>query len=344
MLAGICQAHELSTSYLTIKDSEETINGEIQLRFLDIERKLEIDANEDGKLTWGETLAHQEQISLFLTNSLQLKASGTTCTISPDKQWKVDGHLNENYLVIPFNTNCDHAEKLTIHYSGFFDQDSNHKLLVNASINNQLFNGLINKDQQEITLGKNNSWLTTAKDFTIEGIIHIWIGIDHILFLLCLLLACTLYKQNKQYFSSILIIVSLFTLAHSITLTAMSLGWIQFSSRWIEVGIAATVLFSALNNIIQMSKRVYLLTFCFGLLHGLGFASVLGELGIPNYQPWIAVVFFNLGVEIGQVAIVLMILPLLILARRLVSNFQFWLKMGSAIIALISINWVFQRI
>jgi hypothetical protein len=337
-------AHQSSTAYLSINDKNGSVSGTLQIRFFDLDKKLGIDENQDGKLIWGETLSNNKTIKNYLLNNFSLFSGETDCQIIFSNKWQVNNFFNEGYLYLPIDTNCTNAENLKITYSAFFDDIKNHKLLIDSSLNQQQTNYLIKSNQQEVNIQTSNNWLTTVKDFTLEGIIHIWIGLDHILFLFCLLFACTLAKENKSYLRSVLIIVSLFTIAHSITLTAMALGWIQFSSKWIEAGIAATVLFSALNNIIQISKRIYLLTFSFGLLHGLGFASVLGELGIPSSQPWLAVAFFNIGVELGQVMIVLLILPLLIFVRKLSKHYQLWLKTGSGIIALISVYWLFQRL
>jgi hypothetical protein len=336
--------HQLSTAYLKLSDEKESINGELQIRLIDLERKFNLDTNSDGQLTWGETLVSKELISSYFYNVLKFFSAQSNCQSQLMSNWQIDKHFNESYLVLPFNTNCKSNSDLSLAYSGFFDQDTNHKLLIDADIQNQRSNLLINQNNKEVALSSDKSWLETATTFTLEGIIHIGIGYDHILFLLCLLLACTFNKENKNYKLSILTIVSIFTLAHSITLTTTALGWVEFSSRWIEAGIAATVLFSALNNIFKFSKRLLLLTFSFGLLHGFGFASVLGELGIPTDQAWLAVLFFNVGVELGQIIIVLLLMPALMYIRKLAINFQFWLTAGSGLIALISTYWLLQRL
>jgi len=114
----------------------------------------------------------------------------------------------------------------------------------------------------------------------------------------------------------ILVVVTAFTLAHSVTLAATALNWIQVSSAWVEVGIAISVLAAALNNIFPLVKKLTLVTFGFGLLHGMGFAGVLGELGLPSDQKLLTVLAFNLGVEFGQLGIILAALPIMVLINK----------------------------
>ena len=139
-------------------------------------------------------------------------------------------------------------------------------------------------------------------------------------------------------------IVTAFTLAHSITLTATAMELVSPNSRWVELGIAISVLFAALNNIWPLVVRLGWVTFAFGLLHGMGFASVLGELGLSSDYQLLSVLAFNLGVEIGQLAILVVALPLLILARNR-QWYQKWvMPAGSIAIALIAVQWSIERI
>jgi hypothetical protein len=109
------------------------------------------------------------------------------------------------------------------------------------------------------------------------------------------------------------------------------------------VGIAASVAVAALNNIFPLVIRLGWLTFAFGLLHGMGFAGVLGELGLPADQKVLTVLAFNIGVEIGQMVIVVAVLPLLILVRNSIWYSRYSLAAVSVVIALIALQWVFER-
>jgi len=127
-------------------------------------------------------------------------------------------------------------------------------------------------------------------------------------------------------------------------LAAVALNWIEVSSKWVEVGIAITVLAAALNNIFPVIKKIAAVTFGFGLLHGMGFAGVLGELGLPEGQKLLSVLAFNLGVELGQLAIILVVLPFMFLINRYNLKPKYWLVGGSFLIALIAIMWIVERV
>ncbi len=134
-----------------------------------------------------------------------------------------------------------------------------------------------------------------------------------------------------------------FTLAHSVTLTATALGILNFSSHWVELGIALSVLFAALNNVWPIVLRLGWITFAFGLLHGMGFAGVLGELGLPENQKLLAILAFNVGVEIGQLAILALVLPLLIFLRHTNWYRNWGMQLGSIAIGLMAIQWSVER-
>ncbi len=112
-------------------------------------------------------------------------------------------------------------------------------------------------------------------------------------------------------------IVSAFTVSHSVTLVCGALGFLRLDSRWVEAAIALTVLFGAINLVVPVvRRRLWLLALVFGLVHGLGFASVLAGLQLQGAHLVRDLVGFNLGVEIGQLAIVVALVPLLRSARE----------------------------
>jgi hypothetical protein len=185
---------------------------------------------------------------------------------------------------------------------------------------------------------------------------HIWVGFDHILFLLSLLLPAVLLwrpaplrqwapqPQFRAAFTDVLKIVSAFTVAHSITLSLATLGLVALPSRWVESSIAVSVVLAALNNVFPLFHgRRWAVAFGFGLIHGFGFASVLADLGLPRNILALALVGFNLGVEAGQLAIVAVFLPLAFVLRR--SRFYRWgvFEAGSVAIAVVATGWFIDR-
>ncbi|MGH8032653.1 MAG: HupE/UreJ family protein, partial [Luteimonas sp.] len=131
----------------------------------------------------------------------------------------------------------------------------------------------------------------------------------------------------------------------SITLSLAALGWVTPASRWVEASIALSVLLAALNNIRPLVKRrLWLLGFAFGLIHGFGFAGALGELGLPKGQWLLALFSFNLGVEIGQLSVVAVVLPLLLAVRRQPWYPHIAMPLLSLAIAALAGSWLVQRL
>lgn len=348
-------AHQLSTAYLQLTlDNTGQLAGEWQVRLYDLELAIGVDEDGNGKLSWQELQGRAEVVNRYLTSQLHIQRDKQPCVLALNKDWKIDSHFNEAYLLLPVRAQCALAGKIAVDYTAFFEQDAEHKLLLSLRNTALTSNRVLSDSQRGIV------WDTQAGDvwktfveFVYQGMVHIWIGLDHILFLFSLLLTCVLLRvknewQPQQDIKRILInttwMVTTFTLAHSITLSMTALGMIQLSSRWVEVGIAISVVLVALNNVFPLVLRVGWLTFGFGLLHGMGFAGVLGELGLPADQQWLTILAFNLGVEIGQMAIVFVLLPLLILVRNQLWYLRYSLVGTSVVISLVAMQWVIERL
>lgn len=351
------QAHQLSTAYLTGgMDDRGEFSGEWQVRLVDINQVVELDTNRDGTLLWGELRAQAAAVEAALQSRLRFVTDNALCPIQIQQPWQIDSHFNDGYLVLPITAQCATGTNLQLHYDGFFDIDSQHKLIANLAPNNTASaeQRVLSATNREIMLGQQGSsaW-PTIKEFVVQGIIHIWIGIDHIAFLLSLLLTCVLVRRDKGWHGNhdvraILLtttwLVSAFTLAHSLTLTATALGWLHLPSRWVEASIALSVVLAALNNIFPLVLRLGWLSFGFGLIHGMGFAGVLGELGLPVNQQLLSIVAFNIGVEIGQLVIVLTVLPLLIKIRNSPLYSRYSVNIISAVISVTAMHWFIQRL
>jgi hydrogenase/urease accessory protein HupE len=149
---------------------------------------------------------------------------------------------------------------------------------------------------------------STFSDFLLLGIEHILTGYDHLLFLFSLLIV-------TRSFLPALKIITFFTIAHSITLGLAGLNIVDIPSSIVEPLIAATIIYVALENIVRGDnpKGRQWLTFFFGLVHGFGFAAVLREMGISSYETGILLPLFsfNLGVEIGQITVAAVFLPII---------------------------------
>lgn len=187
-----------------------------------------------------------------------------------------------------------------------------------------------------------------ARTYTVIGIEHILLGFDHLLFVLSLLLLVDGIRR-------LLWTVTAFTLAHSITLAAASLGVLHVPGPPVEACIALSIVFVA-GEIVHgrrgrpglTQRSPWVVAFAFGLLHGLGFASALAQVGLPEQQIPTALLFFNVGVEIGQVLFILAVLSLISIGRSLASRARIRRPAWSALVAPYAIGgvasyWLFER-
>ena len=360
LLISTAQAHQLSTSYITLTATNDSqFTGSWQVNVADLEQQIAFDLNQDSNIAWHEITAKHIAISDFVLTSLTARSTAEKamdeqpCVFSSNAPLQLDSHFNQPYVVIALQLACPAAARndaLTLAYSAFFDVDANHKAI--ATINQQT--RVLTKDNAVQSFDfATSSYLTTFNQYVYQGVLHIWLGLDHILFLIALLLTCVLVRKTNKWqgieskviiFKHTAWIVTAFTLAHSITLTATAMQLVSPNSRWVELGIAISVLFAALNNIWPLIVRLGWVTFAFGLLHGMGFASVLGELGLSSDYQLLSVLAFNLGVEIGQLAILVITLPILIWARNYAWYQKWVMPAGSLVIALIAVQWSLERI
>lgn len=186
---------------------------------------------------------------------------------------------------------------------------------------------------QMISTTQSPSWLSFFK----LGMEHIITGYDHLLFLFALLL-------RKQTFKQYAAIITSFTVAHSITLSLAVLGWVDLPSRFIEAVIAISICYIALENIFRKQIRNrWALTFIFGLIHGMGFASILKDMTIPKSHLTVSLISFNIGIEVIQLSLVLLLLPVLAWMQRLRFSRSIVLSGSSGIVILGGI-WLVERI
>jgi hydrogenase/urease accessory protein HupE len=157
------------------------------------------------------------------------------------------------------------------------------------------------------------SLLSTLERYLVTGIEHIFLGYDHIAFLV----AVVLWARRLV---PVIKVVTAFTIAHSITLTLATLNIVVIPSAVVEPAIAASIVYVAMENFFTRNiDNRWRITFAFGLIHGFGFAGALREIGLPTNAVATALAAFNIGVEVGQVAIVSIVAPTLIVLDRLTS-------------------------
>lgn len=349
-------AHKPSDSYLKLTVAQNTIKGQWDIALRDLDYAIGLDSNDDSRITWAELNQHRQAIYAYALQRLDIAADLENCRLIPG-DLLVDEHTDGHYAVLEFQALCpSNAKQLVLIYHLFFDFDAQHRGLLTLAAPSgtatHIFSPEHGRYAFKLSSTTSNNWQAVT-GFIGEGIRHIWTGFDHLLFLISLLLPSALQRdrsdwQTKTRLSAVvrdvLTVVTAFTLAHSITLSLTVLHVITLPARWVESAIAASVVFAALNNIypVLVNYRGGL-AFGFGLIHGMGIASVLLGMALPDSQRFISLLGFNLGVEVGQLAVVGLTLPgILLLSRR-----PFYpagvMKPGSACIVIIAAFWLLQR-
>jgi len=332
------QAHIASNGFLTINVDGSKLSGSVELAMRDAELAVGLDDNRDGKITWGEVRSHQRDLELYMRSNLSIRDGTNRCSeeFQPvEVNERVDGH----YVWLPFTATCGMAQKLYFDYRLLQAIDPSHRGLLTLTAWGTTQTAVL-KGKQSIALDHPSAWLAFA-EYLKTGVWHIWSGIDHLLFLLSLLLPVVL---RRRPFLNILKVVTAFTLAHSITLSLAAFDVVRLPSRLTESVIAASIIVAALNNIFpKVTEGRWRIAFAFGLLHGFGFASVLADMGLPPGARAISLVSFNLGVELGQLAVVLAVMPVAYAVRATPFYRHTVMQWGSSAIATLALVWFVQR-
>ncbi len=364
LISGPVRAHSSSNSYLSLSLAGEqlVLRGDINLR--DIDLIFDLDRNRDGRVTWGETDERAPELQSWLAQGLSVRTGQGNCKLEPS-DLMASPYADGNYLSAQWQVSCPGAsasklvpDGLSLRYGLIFDRDNLHRGLLRVDLPGNQSSVIFSPERPEALVGSGEgSALAVFKRYVIEGIWHIWIGIDHVLFLLSLLLLAPLVPaarkvtqwrgeaQMRPALMDVLAVVTAFTVAHSITLGLSVLELLKPPADFIEPAIALSVVAAAVNNLLgRSSLKRWRLAFVFGLIHGFGFANVLLDLGLPGHQLALALAGFNVGVELGQIAIVLVFFPLAWALRH--TAFYRWgvVVAGSAAIAVLGLAWTLQRL
>jgi len=348
-------AHKPSDSYLALRVDGANLRGQWDIALRDLEFALGLDADGNGEITWGELKAKRKDVEAYAYSRLKILGDQQSCALAP-ADYLVDDHSDGAYVVLRFAADCGGRTPASVEaaYSLFFDLDPTHRGLVRFERGGGAQTGVLSPERPQLSFRAGEvSRLSQFFDYLREGVWHIWIGFDHILFLMSLLLPSVLVLRGNKWapaerfrntFWDVFKVVTSFTVAHSITLSLAALSVISLPSRLVESTIALSVVLAALNNLLPLvAERRWAVAFAFGLIHGFGFASVLADLGLPQGALLLALVGFNAGVELGQLAIVSAFLPVAYALRRSWFYRRVIFSGGSAAIAAVAAVWLAER-
>jgi hypothetical protein len=355
LLAGRASAHTLSDGYLELVVEGHTVTGRLDLAARDLHDALGLDGDRDGRLRWREVEAGGERIRAYVVDHLALSTRAGACTLTAGPHLAVIDRADGVHVAVALAARCPGpADPLTVDYRAIFALDARHSGLVHLHGAGGDAAAVVRAPGGPITLASGDG--TSVGGFIRAGMWHIWIGFDHVCFLLALLLPAVLHRTRRgatggawqprerlgDVVREVLGVVTAFTLAHSITLALAALGWVSLPARLIETTIALSVAAAALNNLVRGIDARWAVAFVLGLVHGFGFSSALAGLGLPGRGLVVALLGFNLGVELGQAAIVAVFLPLAFALRR-TRFYRVVLIVASLAMAALALHWSYLR-
>jgi hydrogenase/urease accessory protein HupE len=367
---SITQAHAYSASYTNIKMNQDKTDFTFSIDTLSIIELMEdIDKNKNNQLEKSEIKEESSHLEELVHDHLSLDLNNRQQEPTLEKMAldKKDGKdFLTFYLQYPafaagdtlsFNDGLyandpktNYINFLSFEFAGttgqamLQDKERTWTILLAEAQEEQPQDGQMaqpdeNQLQSDTNPEQSEAAPTTSSWFSFFklGMLHILKGYDHLLFLLALLL-------RKQTFKQYAAIITSFTIAHSITISLAVLGVVTLPSRFVEAVIAFSIVYVALENIFRKEIRHrWGLTFLFGLIHGLGFANILKEMNIPKSDLAVALLNFNIGIEVVQLALVMAVLPLLTYMFRLKSSGTI-IKAGSTIVAALGTFWLIERL
>ncbi|MDN5941727.1 MAG: HupE/UreJ family protein, partial [Nitrospira sp.] len=304
LLSSPAWAHKPSDSLLSLTVQQDRIEGRWDIALRDLDDAIGLDVDGDGAITWGEVRTAHDKIAAYALSRLTVTSGAVGCPAQTPRHM-IDTHTDGAYTVLLFTMICPSAiDTLQAEYRLLFDLDAQHKGLLRLTYGQETTSAIFSQDSptHQFTIGETSIW-HQARQYVREGIWHIWLGYDHVLFLLALLLPAVLRRVRDRWepapdflsaFWEVLAIVTAFTIAHSITLGLATIGLIALPSRLVESAIAASVIFAGVSNLYPiLIQRRQLIAFFFGLIHGFGFATVLSDLGLPKGSLALSLVSFN---------------------------------------------------
>ncbi|MEZ5233644.1 MAG: HupE/UreJ family protein [Acidimicrobiales bacterium] len=364
MWTGTAQAHTGNQSYVYVDLLEDRLEGRVEYLVADLNNVLGLGLTDDEDVAPGQLEAKRDQLEAFTREHFAIEFPGGPAELTFE-EFEYLELTQGSYVVYHFTTGVlpeGPPRTFDVRYDAFFgDVDNRSALLIigrdwrNGVLANEA-NHLSVFDEDSTTASVNldeGSWWQGMRGTISLGVEHIRTGADHVMFILVLLLPAALlftssgWKPAPRFSTSlvrVLKVASAFTVAHSITLTLAALGLLDINAKIVESIIAISIVLAALHNLRPVfANKEWMMAFGFGLFHGLGFAGLLDELGLARDQKVWTLLGFNLGVELGQTAIILLTFPTLYLLRR-TRYYLPLMTIASVGLALAALGWAIERV
>jgi hypothetical protein len=344
LLAATALAHTSGSRRIQAEVSEVGAALRVEVRAVDAAVALGLGTSID----LDELLPHTELVQRWIGGGLRLEGEGGPC-LGTASAPTLEGEADDARLVIQVDYACPAPMGVVRLHDDDLSDDPAHETLVSVrGQGGSAHAHVLRGDVRSVELGRTPAASETAAVFLVQGGLHLVTGYDHMLFLLSLILAAGLLVRRqgtRAALRDVAWVVTAFTLGHSISLCTAALGWVSLPSTAVEIAIAGSIVVVALSNVLRPEANLARpwVAGAFGLVHGFGFSSVLAELGLPPGHRVLALLSFNVGIELAQLAFVAVVLvPLAPLARR-DGYRRYVLQGGSLVIAACGSMWLLER-
>jgi hypothetical protein len=343
LLLGLAPAwgHQINTSYTTAIARADTVKLMLAIDEADLIRHFGLDANADGYIWRDEALRGAPEVSARLLAGVSAEVDGRPALLA-ERGTEVGQDRDGNLFLYLYYAAPVRSLPRTLDLElGFIAElGEQHKNLAKVLVPDKpLLQAVFSREEprHRFAISEPVDLAGQIWEFLVLGVEHIFLGYDHVCFLLALIIV-------GGRLLNLIKIVTAFTVAHSITLILAALQVVELPSRLVEAGIALSIVYVAVENFwLHRTDYRWVLSFAFGLVHGFGFANVLRELGLPTEGLVASLLAFNLGVEVGQLCIVALLFPLTWWAAR--SLYRRPLVQGvSGIILLLGLGWLAERV
>ena len=348
LLAGSAFAHNPDTSYARIAITDDRLEVRLTFDLFSLEKITRVDADHDQQVTREELQRAAPELQRFLQAHVHFEIDGAPAALesAAPPEWPrevgeslaaKDWHSAAALVAFPFRiSRTTLAREITVTFDIFETLGERHTVLGAFDCRGQREEVTFTAPEPDYLFDTSYTSLPAhLRRFVSFGMEHIFLGYDHICFLLALLVVSRFRELVK--------IVTSFTVAHSITLILAALGVARLPSRLVECAIALTIVYVAAENLWRKNfAHRWLLTFAFGLIHGFGFAGVIAELGLPAVYRVRCLLAFNIGVEIGQLAIVALAFPCIVLLGKWRHGARA-MTVLSILLGLFGLGWFLER-
>jgi hypothetical protein len=346
-------AHGNAISEIRLRVEAARLEGEWDLSLHDARLALGLDPQVDGEDGWRDLRNHADAMGAYLAGHIAVDADGHPCPVVVGLK-PIEWRPESSQVRAPLTAVCSASPvHLEMRCDALFDSDPAHRAYFSVEDARVTHLGVFAQDRRSASIDLRDFEMGAGVvEFARQGMARIWRGLDHVLFLLALLLPVSLVRVGPRWtpraalgstVREALKVATAFTAAHLVTLCLSFFGVFAPPARWVEVAIALGVFAAAWNNVRPfLPRHAWALAAGFGLVHGLAFAGALKNLELPLHARGVALAAFGAGVEIGQLMIVATALPLL---RAASTHGRYPRAMGAAslLIAWLAVIWILER-